>query len=143
MSIFYRPRNKIKVRSCDKSSKSKHKAGRILAVCFAPIGKCFAVLCCCVCCPFACCKGLWDAFIYGPKKYRNQQLFSQNHEKFDFQIGDVPGDKERQIVLLEKDVKNVYILCIKHLILSLCNNVYDLVISVSKMKNFAAIYNVF
>ena len=95
----------IKVRSKDASGKVSC-CSRIVAACCFPISGCFTALaCCCICCPFNCCKVLWDALIHGPRK--NRRTFATENEKLDYQIGDMPGDREKQIIILQKEVTKV------------------------------------
>ena len=92
----------IKIRSKDESGKVSC-CSRIVAAFCAPISGCFTALaCCCICCPFNCCKVLWDALIHGPRKSR--RTFATENEKLDYQIGDIPGDREKQIIILQKEV---------------------------------------
>ena len=94
----------IKVRSKDDNGNKKCCSG-IVTLCFAPIAGCLASLCCCICCPLNCCKVLWDAFVHGPK--RNRRSDSKANDQLDYQIGDMPGDSEKQIIILQKQIEKV------------------------------------
>jgi hypothetical protein len=94
----------IKVRSKDDSGNTKCCSG-VIAACCAPIVACLAAGCCCICCPLSCCKVLWDALLRGPRKDRGS--FVKQNEKLDYQIGDMPADRERQIIILQKEVEKV------------------------------------
>lgn len=104
INTFCCPRNMIKVRGNAESRNTKCFSG-IIAACFAPISGCLAIGCCCVCCPLACCKGLWDALLHGPKK--NRGSFVKGNDELDYQIGDMPGNRDKQIIILQKEVDKV------------------------------------
>jgi hypothetical protein len=95
----------IKVRSKDENGKVSCCSGVIAACCVSISGCLSALTCCCICCPFNCCKVLWNALIHGPKK--NRRTSAKENEKLDYQIGDMPGDREKQIIILQKEVEKV------------------------------------
>ena len=93
----------IKVRSKDNTG-SMNCCSR-LAACLAPIAACLAAGCCCICCHLNCCKALYNALLHGPRK--NRGSFVKENEKLDYQIGDMPSDREKQIIILQKEIEKV------------------------------------
>ena len=90
--------------------RSKDNTGRMnccsrLAACLAPIAACLAAGCCCICCHLNCCKALYNALLHGPRK--NRGSFVKDNEKLDYQIGDMPSDREKQIIILQKEIEKV------------------------------------
>lgn len=105
INIFCRSKNMIKVRSKDESGNRKCCFGSISAY-LAPVVGCLATGCCCICYRLNCCKSLWDALLHGPRK--NRGSYVKENEKMDYQIGDMPGDREKQIIILQREVEKVH-----------------------------------
>ncbi|XP_028412998.1 uncharacterized protein LOC114535870 [Dendronephthya gigantea] len=102
INIFCRSRNTIKVRSKDETGSGKCCSG-VIRACLAPIATCLATGCCCICYRLNCCKSLWEALLHGPKK--NRGSYVKENEKIDYQIGDMPSDREKQIIILQKEIE--------------------------------------
>lgn len=116
--MFCCPRNMIKVQSKDTTG-SMNCCSK-LAACLAPIAACLATGCCCLCCHLNCCKVLWNALLHGPRK--NRRGFVKENEKLDYQIGDMPSDRDKQIIILQKEIEKV-------------SNVFDLIYKLSLLWN--------
>ena len=79
-----------------------------LCTCLAPLtafcSALTAVFCCCCCC----CQGLWKALRRGPKQNRSSLSKTNTDKRMDYKIGDMPGDREKQIIILKKELEKVW-----------------------------------